>query len=423
MKVLVVIDSFKGSLTSSQAEEAVAKALGQRWPGCTVVCMPISDGGEGMVGALLQEHGGKIVRAASHDPLMRSIEATYGIFSPTKRWGSDVGDVVEGGRSSAINESKDTSGGHSVVAAIEVAEASGLSLLSPDERNPLLTSTYGTGELIRHALDHGLRRFLVGLGGSATCDAGLGMMQALGAKLLDADGRELTACGATLEHIARIDLTALHPTLRSTMSSSKAERNARSETATFTVACDVGNPFTGVEGAARVFGPQKGADQAGVEVLERGMEHVRHLFMTQTGIDPNLIVGAGAAGGLGGALVALLGARLQSGIDLLMDTLGLDELIPEADLIITGEGKADRQTLMGKVPQGVLLRAQRHGIPVILLAGRVEDADLLLEAGFAQVVQVSPTLLPLEVAMQTDVAQRNIAQALAHISAWTSPRR
>ena len=429
MNVLVVMDSFKGSLTSRQAEEAVAEALGQRWPGCAVTCVPISDGGGGMLGALLEARGGQVVRVACHDPLMRSLEACYGIIKPSGHGREDGGDDIEDsteptgrGNPRSLGDVKGTNGNRTewagegsvdkdrysgAIAVVEMAEASGLSRLEVAERNPLLTNTYGTGELIRHALDCGLRRFIVGLGGSATCDAGLGMMQALGAKLLDAEEQELPACGGTLERVARIDLAGLHPALQGATPMGSA---------TFTVACDVGNPFTGPRGAARVFGPQKGADSAGVEALERGMEHVRKLILAQTGVDLNHVAGAGAAGGLGGAFVAWLGAELRSGIDLLMDVLGLEAHIRRADLVITGEGKADRQTLMGKVPLGVLRRARRQGVPVVLMAGQVEDADMLCAAGFAQVIRVTPASQPLAEAMRPEVARRNIAQALAGLN-------
>ena len=278
-----------------------------------------------------------------------------------------------------------------------MAEINGLTTLSPIERNPMKTSTYGTGELIKDALEKGFRRFIIGIGGSATNDAGMGMMQALGAHLYDKQGNELGQGGKIMEQIARIDLNHPHPALKE---------------ATFIVACDVQNPFCGLQGAAYVFARQKGASEEQIRQLDEGMRHLALLIERDFSYNINKVKGAGAAGGLGGAFATFLQAHLQSGIDLLLDAADFDRKITNADWIITGEGKADRQTAEGKVPAGVLKRAKKANIPVMLIAGKVEDEACLQQMGFSQIVQVSPDNLPLEEAMRPEVTRENIRQAI-----------
>lgn len=367
-KIVIALDSFKGSLTSTQAAEAAAKGIREVLPQCQVVCLPVSDGGEGILDALLQAIGGQYISCPAHDPLMRPLTAPYGISADKQ------------------------------TAIIEMAAASGLTLVSPQERNPLRTTTYGTGEQIRHALSQGCRHVLLGLGGSATNDAGLGMLQALGYVFKDKNGQKIGPMrGEWLEKIASIDTSNVPQEVRE---------------AQFTAACDVNNPFLGLSGAAHVFAPQKGAGPADVAKLEKGMSHIAELIRQSTGTDISTMPGAGAAGGMGGALAAFLHAPLKPGIQLLLNTLHFAEMIQDAGLIITGEGKADRQTLMGKVPAGILHEARQQEIPVWLLAGAVDDKPMLLEAGFQDVYCINPPGTPEVQAMNPDFAQQQIKETV-----------
>ncbi len=336
MKVLVATDSYKGCLPAGEVAALVAASIRDLHPGWEVLELPLSDGGEGLLDVLLPVLGGKRMHADVQDPLGRTVKARFGLSGET--------------------------------AVIEVAEACGLKLLSDFERNPLKASSYGVGELLLAARRAGARHFLVGLGGSAICDGGAGMMQV--------------------------------PGLREAM-----------EGCTFELLCDVDNPFIGPKGAARVFAPQKGATEADVEVLEERLAVLAGQLLKETGIDVRDLPGAGAAGGLGGAFMACFGARGVSGIDRVLELLRFDGLADGADLLITGEGKSDSQTLMGKVPQGVLRHSR--GIPVVLLSGRIEGRPALLEAGFDRLIEVSPRSLPLEEAMQPAVTARNIRSAVA----------
>ena len=376
MTVLLAIDSFKGSLTSEEAEKAVSIGVRSVRPDCRIVCIPISDGGEGMLSAIKSASGGQEVSVACHDALMRPVTARYLVLN------------------------------HHQTAVIEMAQAAGLSLLSEAERDPLKTTTYGVGELILDALNRGLRHFIVGLGGSATNDGGTGMLTALGGRLFDEEGRELMGCGVNLSRIHRIDLSGLHPAL---------------SVSAFTVACDVDSPFCGPRGATRVFARQKGADADAVELLEQGMNHLSQVIERQTGVDLLHRPGAGAAGGLGGMLMALLGAKRVSGFDLLDEMGQIERQVSEADLVITGEGRADAQTLMGKVPFGMLKLARRYGVPVMLVAGQVDDFELMRSAGFELVVQTTPADMPLDEAMKPLVAMEHITRAVAEcLKAYSS---
>lgn len=367
-KIVIALDSFKGSLTSTQAAEAAAKGIREVLPQCQVVCLPVSDGGEGILDALLQAIGGQYISCPAHDPLMRPLTAPYGISADKQ------------------------------TAIIEMAAASGLTLVSPQERNPLRTTTYGTGEQIRHALSQGCRHVLLGLGGSATNDAGLGMLQALGYVFKDKNGQKIGPMrGEWLERIARIDTSNVPQEVKE---------------AQFTAACDVNNPFLGLSGAAHVFAPQKGAGPTDVAKLEKGMNHIAELIRLNTGTDISAMPGAGAAGGMGGALAAFLHASLKPGIQLLLNTLHFAEMIQDASLIITGEGKADRQTLMGKVPAGILHEARQQEIPVWLLAGVVDDKPMLLETGFQDVYCINPPGTPEVQAMNPDFAQQQIKETV-----------
>ena len=366
-KIVLAIDSFKGCLSSKEIEQCIAEEIHRILPSCQTVCIPIADGGEGMLDTLIEATQGTFVSTQAHDPLMRIRPARYGILGDQR------------------------------TAVIEMAEINGLTTLSPIERNPMKTSTYGTGELIKDALEKGFCRFIIGIGGSATNDAGMGMMQALGAHLYDKQGNELEQGGKIMEQIARIDLNHLHPALKE---------------ATFIVACDVQNPFCGPQGAAYVFARQKGASEEQIRQLDKGMRHLALLIERDFSYNINKVKGAGAAGGLGGAFATFLQAHLQSGIDLLLDAVDFDRKITNADWIITGEGKADRQTAEGKVPAGVLKRAKKANIPVMLIAGKVEDKACLKQMGFARIVKISPDNLPLEEAMRPEVTRENIQRAI-----------
>ena len=336
MKIIVAPDSFKGCLPAAEVARVVASALRERFPDRDVVELPLADGGEGTLDVLVRALGGAFCRAEVHDPLGRMVSARFGLCGDT--------------------------------AVIEVAEACGLQLLTPSERNPLVASSYGVGELLLAARERGARHFLIGLGGTATCDGGEGMLQVPGLR------EALQGC--TLELL-----------------------------------CDVDNPFIGPRGAARVFAPQKGASPASVEVLERRLEALAGRFCVETGVDVRALPGAGAAGGLGGAFMAYFGAACVSGIDKVLELVHFGELKQGANLIITGEGKSDRQTLSGKVPLGVLRHAQ--GIPVVLLSGRIEDREALLAAGFSQLIQVSPPALSLSEAIKPAIAKENLRLATA----------
>lgn len=334
MKIVVAPDSYKECLPSREVASAIGSAVREAYPGCTVVEIPLADGGEGTVEVLTPALGGKIESVSVSDPLGRPVQASYGVAGET--------------------------------AVIEVAQACGLGLLAPGERNPLLTSTRGVGELLLAAYKKGCRHFLVGLGGTATCDGGAGM--------LSVPGLSEALSGVSMELL-----------------------------------CDVDAPFVGPLGAARVFGPQKGATHEQVEILEKRMLEQAVWLESRYGLDVSSLPGAGAAGGLGGALMACFGARKCSGIGKVLDLLGFDEAVSDAQLVITGEGRSDSQTLSGKAAYGVLRRS--GNVPVVLLSGRVDDREELLAAGFSTVVEVSPRSMPLSQAMEPAVARQNLYRA------------
>lgn len=368
MKIVLAIDSFKGSLTSAEAEQAVKESILARFPDCEVVCIPIADGGEGTLSVMMEATQGTYRTIIAHNPCMEKIETQYGISSNTQ------------------------------TAFIEMANISGLPLIDESRKNPMKTTTFGTGELIKDALEQGCTQFIVGIGGSATNDAGTGMLQALGFRFLDKEGKELGQGGEILPLIEAIDGTQSHPLL---------------ERAHFIVACDVRNPFYGPEGAAYVFAGQKGADDHMIEKLDKGMQHFAEVTRHLTGKDISSVPGSGAAGGLGGGMLAFLNAELKSGADLLLDISHLEEQLAGADLLITGEGKIDRQSLMGKIPGKVLHRGIQKGIPVIAIAGCATDTEALYEAGFKGIHTTRPDNQPLTEAMKPAVAIRNIRKTTA----------
>ena len=343
-KILVVCDSYKGCITSREVNGAVAEGFRRVAAGkgqeADIVQIEMSDGGEGMLDVFLAAMGGVRVRCMAHDALMRSVEVEYGL----------VGDT----------------------AIVETAQAAGLARIEPEQRNPMRTTTYGVGEMLMHAYRHGARRFVVGLGGSATSDCGIGMLRAM-----DDDWKQL-----------RSDCS-------------------------FTLASDVTSPLCGPEGAAHVFAPQKGADALMVEALDGRARRFADACARHFGYDRSTMPGAGAAGGLGYAFMQFFDASQQAGADLLLDLVGFDTLLRKARLVITGEGHSDRQTLMGKLPVRVLRRAQRADVPVWLFSGGIDNASAMLAAGFSRVVAVTPQGMVLAEAMKGDVARGNIMARVA----------
>lgn len=330
MKILIAPDSFKGSMTAIKAAEAMAKGVEGASPDISAVTMPIADGGEGTMAALVSATDGKMIEAIVEDPLGRKITANYGVL------------------------------GDQETCIVELAEASGLTLLTESERNPLLASTYGTGELIRAALDAGYRKFIIGLGGSATNDAGIGMLQALGMKFLDSNGVELGPGTTALRGLSKIDPSGF---------------DKRIMESRFLIACDVENPLVGPEGASAVFGPQKGASPEMVQALDAVLTNFADIVERFTGTSLHHRKGAGAAGGAGGAFQAFFLSEMKRGIDLVLETMKFEEQLFHADLVLTGEGKTDIQTLSGKAPFGIAEAAYRHSKPVILISGTVESSD------------------------------------------------
>lgn len=369
-RIVVACDSFKGSLSSLEAGMAVKEGIGRVFPAAEVVVVPVADGGEGTVSAIVEGQHGRIERCSVEGPLGEPVSAAFGLCGDT--------------------------------AVIEMSQASGLTLVPPEKRNPLLTSSRGTGMLIARALEAGCRRFLIGLGGSATNDGGAGMLQALGFRFLDSEGRDIAGGGAELARVASISPANVNPLL---------------EGAEFTVACDVTNPLTGVSGASRIFGPQKGAAAEAVEVLEAAMMNYARVAAEYCGRDLSCEPGAGAAGGLGFAFRTFLGASLRSGVDIVLDAVGFDDKLSGASLVITGEGRLDGQTCMGKAPGGVLRRASARGIPVIAIGGAVDSGSIpaLLDAGFKDVMAATPADMPLGEAMRPETAARNLSAAAERI--------
>jgi len=354
MKFLFASDSFKGSLKCSQTIELLTKAAEEVFPGCECIGVPVADGGEGTVNAVISATDGKLVTADVHDPLMNKINAAYGITDGSK-------------------------------AIIEMSAASGLPLVPEKLRNPMNTTTFGTGELILDALDRGCRDISTAIGCSATNDGGMGCMRALGVRFLDKDGRELSGFGRELSEVAHIDAGSL---------------DKRLSECSITVICDVKNPLCGQSGATRTFAKQKGADPEIIEQLENGMCNFRDIIKKEFGIDCDTVEGSGAAGGLGAALRVFLGGKMQSGIETVLQLIDFDEKLKGTDLVITGEGCTDSQSVCGKVMQGVGLHAKRHGIPCIGLSGSLGDgAEKISDFGISSLHCIVDRPMTLEYAM------------------------
>ncbi|HCM5083524.1 TPA: glycerate kinase [Klebsiella aerogenes] len=373
MKIVIAPDSYKESLSALDVATAIETGFREIYPHAEYVKVPVADGGEGTVEAMVAATQGHIVQVSVTGPLGEPVNAFYGLSGDMR------------------------------CAYIEMAAASGLESVPPTRRNPLLTTSWGTGELIRHALDAGVSQIIIGIGGSATNDGGAGMAQALGAKLLSAGQQQIAPGGGALETLARIDLSELDPRLA----------DCRID-----VACDVTNPLTGPQGASAVFGPQKGATAAMIERLDRGLQHFAQIIDRDLDIDVLSLEGGGAAGGMGAALYAFCGANLRPGIEIVTDALGLAELVADADLVITGEGRIDSQTIHGKVPVGVAKVAKRFNVPVIGIAGSLTaDVGVVHQHGLDAVFSVLYSVCTLEEALANAAANvrmtaRNVAAVL-----------
>lgn len=345
MKIVIAPQGFKGSITGLEAAQAIQRGVNAAVPAAQTVLVPVADGGDGTLHALVDATEGQIFNSRVQGPLGLYLEASWGVM------------------------------GDGETAVIEMARPSGLALLPPERRDPRITTTWGTGEIIKEALEKGFKRIIVGLGGSATNDGGAGMAGALGVRFLDSRGGDLALGGAALAGLDRIDLSGLHPGLRD---------------AVVIGATDVTNPLCGATGASAVYGPQKGASPQVIEQLDAALLHFAGVVKRDVGQDVSERSGSGAAGGLGAGLMAFAGADLRSGIDMVCDVLGFDGLLEGADLVITGEGRADRSTIFDKAPVGVARRALAKGVPTILLAGGLGPGyKELYQHGIAGIVTIS----------------------------------
>jgi len=356
MNVLIAPDSFKDSLPAKAVADHMAKGIRKVMPNAQITKVPLSDGGEGLLEALVTPLGGRLISVQVKDPLMRDIKANYSI--------------IDKGRT----------------AIIEMATASGLELLKDHERNPMITSTYGTGQLIKDALDKGCERFIIGLGGSATNDGGMGMVKALGVNFLNHKGEPIGEGGGALGDLNHIDITEL---------------DQRLSNCEIIVACDVNNPLTGKNGSSLVFGGQKGGDMETLKQLDKNLSNYAEVIYKDLGNDLKNIEGTGAAGGTAMGLLAFLDAELKPGIELIMDELQLEKKIKQADVIFTGEGQIDKQTLNGKTIAGLATLAKKQNVPVIAIAGKVDlDIDQLYEMGITSAFSIVNRPMELKEAIQ-----------------------
>lgn len=371
MKVVVAPNAFKGSLTAHQAAQAIKRGILRVCVSAKVVCLPVSDGGDGLAEVLSDTLSGQILDAEVADPLFRPISGSF-----------------------CYVESQKT-------AIVEMARASGLVLVPDHLRNPEKTTTFGTGQLIRKCLDLQAERLIIGLGGSATCDGGIGTAAALGYRFLDKTGQELKPVGGNLIHIHSIDME---------------QRDQRLDDVEVEAVCDVLNPLTGKNGASFVYSPQKGANPTQVKRLDEGLVHLAEVIRKELGMDLTALPGAGAAGGLGAGIHAFLGGKLKKGIDLVLDLVGLDDALAEADLVITGEGSMDYQTKYDKAPAGVARAAKSAGIPCIGICGlRGEGIDELHEIGLTSVSAICKGPNDVEKAMEE--AEERLADTTAQVIA------
>jgi glycerate kinase len=355
LKIVIAPDSFKGSVSAIEAAQAMERGVKRYFPHAETIKVPIADGGEGTMESLIMATGGRKVEVQVTGPLGQIVDAAYGVLPSGN------------------------------VAVIEMAQASGLTLIAADDRNPLVTTTYGTGELIKKALDDGCRSFILALGGSATNDGGAGMLQALGLHLLDDSDNEVGWGGAHLEHIKSID---------------RRDWDARIAESQFLIATDVQNPLLGSMGATYIYGPQKGVTPNLLEQLEKSMTSWADLIEQTNGVRLHELAGAGAAGGLGGAFLAFFPTTIQRGIDVVIEYTGIHTHLRGADLVITGEGQIDAQTASGKTPMGIAQEAQKYHVPTIAIAGSVgKDIDKLYEYGIQAVFSIMNGPMTLQQAM------------------------
>jgi glycerate kinase len=356
MKIIIAPDSFKGSLSALDVCKNIEKGIRKVFANAEIISVPMADGGEGTVQSLVDATGGKFINIKVKGPLLSSVDAFYGIL------------------------------GDGATAVIEMAAASGITLLTKEERNPMKTTTYGTGEIIKHALNMGCKNFIIGIGGSATNDGGAGMLNALGVKLLDENGDEIGFGGGNLYKLQTIDISKI---------------DSRIKLCNIVAACDVDNPLCGEKGASNVFGPQKGADENMIITLDKNLSHYADMVEKYLGVSIKDYPGAGAAGGLGGGLLAFLNAKLLPGINIVIETTALEEKIKDADLVLTGEGMIDYQTQYGKTPYGVANLAKKYNIPVIAIAGGIgNDAEDLYLKVFDCIFSIVDKPMALEEAMK-----------------------
>jgi glycerate kinase len=371
MKIVIAPDSYKESLSALEVATAIELGFREVWPEAEYVKIPVADGGEGTVEAMVAAMQGHLVHVDVTGPLGNTIQAFYGLSGDERS------------------------------AFIEMAAASGLEQVPANLRDPLKTTSWGTGELIRHALDAGVEHIIIGIGGSATNDGGAGMVQALGARLLDAQDEDIAHGAMGLESLTRIDISQLDPRLA----------GCRIE-----VACDVTNPLTGKEGASVVFGPQKGATTEMIPRLDRALTHYAQLIARDLDVNVLELAGGGAAGGMGAALYAFCGAQLRRGIEIVTDALRLDACVADADLVVTGEGRIDSQTIHGKVPVGVAKIAKRYNKPVIGIAGSLTaDVGVVHEHGLDAVFSVIYTICTLDEALKN--ASENVRMTARNVAA------
>jgi glycerate kinase len=356
INIIVATDSFKGSISTLEAADSIERGIRKVYPSAEIIKIPVADGGEGTVKALVKNSNGIFKTIEVTGPLGDKIKAEYGIINGN-------------------------------TAIIEMAAASGLTLVSEDKRNPMLTTTYGTGQLIKDALDEGCKKILIGIGGSATNDGGVGMAQALGVSFKDSNGNELAFGGGSLDKLEMIDCSQI---------------DNRIENVEIVVACDVTNPLCGVEGASAIYGPQKGADKLMVELLDKNLSNFASKIKEQLGKDVSEIPGAGAAGGLGAGLLAFCNAEIQSGIDMVLSLVEFEKLLESADLVITGEGKIDGQSVKGKVPYGIGKIAKKFNVPVIAIVGTIgENSEKMHDYGIKVIVSIAEGPITLMDAMDS----------------------
>ncbi|GAB2501997.1 glycerate kinase [Alkalibacterium psychrotolerans] len=370
MKIVIAPDSFKESLTALEACEAIEAGMKSVFPDAEYVKVPMADGGEGTVQSVIDSTGGTLKTIEVTGPLNQPVEASYGLS------------------------------GDRTLAVIEMAASSGLDQVPFEKRNPMITTTYGFGELIKDALDEGVEEILLGLGGSATNDGGAGMIMSLGGRLLDKKGQSISLGGEGLKDLVEIDLSGMHPRLKDV---------------NFRVACDVDNPLTGKKGASFIYGPQKGGTSDQLEQLDSYLGHFAEVIRQKLGVNLEDVLGAGAAGGLGAGIMAFLNGKLENGGELLVDILELDEKVANADLVITGEGGINHQTIYGKTPVAVSRVAKKHGVPVIALAGSISEGyESVYDEGIHAVFSILNQPVSLEDALSQGYA--NLKQTAENVA-------